>query len=305
MRCHRQRVLRTHAEPDRIAHDRVDVPVLGDVLRLSVVGAEGHPRRPVLEHERRERAQVPRGRGLPDQEPHPGPQSLQPLLGRGCLVIRADSRRRVGLELAAENAGRVAVDVVGALDGELGELARRARDHAGEVHHLREPDHPAASEQRLQVTGVEWTSRRLEPRRRNARGRGEVDVERQVGARVDEPVDAVGAEDVRDLVRIGDDRGRPEREHQPGELGDEQLRRLEVHVGVDEAGHDVRPVRVDRLLALVRAETRDDAVADRDVDIEPFAGEDREHATAAHDDVGRLVPPRDRQPAGEITLRRH
>ena len=69
--------------------------------------------------------------------------------------------------------------------------------------------------------------------------------------------------------------------------------------------HDVRPVRVDRLLALVRAETSDDAVADRDVDLEPFAGEDREHATAAHDDVGRLVPPRDRQPAGEITLRRH
>ncbi len=64
-------------------------------------------------------------------------------------------------------------------------------------------------------------------------------------------MDAVGAEDVRDLVRIGDDGGGAEREHQPGELGDEQLRCLEVHVGVDEAGHDVGAVGVDDLVAFV------------------------------------------------------
>ena len=51
----------------------------------------------------------------------------------------------------------------------------------------------------------------------------------------------VDAEDVRDLVRIGDDRGRPEREHEPRELVDHELHRLEVHVRVDEAGDDVLP----------------------------------------------------------------
>jgi hypothetical protein len=55
-------------------------------------------------------------------------------------------------------------------------------------------------------------------------------------ARVEQPVDAVGAEHVRDLVRVGDDGGRAERQHEPRELVDEQLRRLEVHVRVDEAG---------------------------------------------------------------------
>ena len=72
----------------------------------------------------------------------------------------------------------------------------------------------------------------------HARGRHEPDVERDPAADVEQPVDAVGAEHVRDLVRVGDDRGRPERQHEPRELVDEELRRLEVHVGVDEAGDD-------------------------------------------------------------------
>ena len=49
---------------------------------------------------------------------------------------------------------------------------------------------------------------------------------------------AVDAENVRDLVRIGDDGGRPQRKHEPSELVDHELRRLEVDVRVDEAGHD-------------------------------------------------------------------
>ena len=43
------------------------------------------------------------------------------------------------------------------------------------------------------------------------------------------------AEHVRDLVRVGDDGRRPERQHEARELVDEQLHRLEVHVRVDEA----------------------------------------------------------------------
>ena len=58
-------------------------------------------------------------------------------------------------------------------------------------------------------------------------------------AEVGEPVDAVRAEDVGDLVRVGDDGRGPEREDEARELVHEQLRRLEVHVRVDEAGDDV------------------------------------------------------------------
>ena len=187
----------------------------------------------------------------------PGAQPLPPLVGRERLVVRADPGRGVGLQGVAEHSGRVAVDVVGALDRELRELARRARDHAREVHHLREADHARAPEQALEVAGCERASRRLEARGGHARRGGEVDVERQVLADVDEPVHAVGAEHVRDLVRIRDDGGRPERQHEAGELGREQLRRLEVHVRVDEAGNDEGALRVERLGALVVAEPGD------------------------------------------------
>ncbi len=85
---------------------------------------------------------------------------------------------------------------------------------------------------------------------------------------------AVRAEYVRELVRIEDDRRRPERQHEPGELVRKQLGRLEVHVRVDEAGYDEVPRSVDDLFALVLAEACDPAVCDRDVDVEPLPRED-------------------------------
>ena len=305
VRRHHERVLRCDAVGDRIAHERVDVAVGGDVLGLAVVGAERHPRRPELGDERDERPQVPRRRGFPDQEPHAGAQPLPPLVGRECLVVGPDPGRGVRLQRVPEHTGRVAVDAIGALDRQLRELARRARDHAREVHHLGEADHARSPEQALEVAGRERAPRRLEARRGHARRRGEVDVERQVLADVDQPVHAVGAEHVRDLVRVGDDGGRPERQHEARELGREQLRRLEVHVRVDEAGNDEGPLRVERLGAPVLAEPRDHAVADRDVDVEPLAREDAEDAAPADDEVGRLVTPRDGEPPHEITRPRH
>ena len=288
-RGHHERVLGRDAGADRVAHHPVDVAVLGDVLGVAVVGAEGDPARAELVHERQQRLQVARHRGLADQEPHPGAQPLAALVRGQRLVVGADARRRVRLQLLAEEPGRVAVDVGGALERELRELARAAADDAGEVHHLGEAEHAAATHQRLEVAGPSGAAWRLERRRRHARGRHEVDVELQAGRGVEQPVDAVDAEHVRDLVRVGDDRGRPERQDQARELVDEQLDRLDVHVRVDEAGDDVAARCVDRLAPLVRPEPGDHAVDDRDVALEPLAGEDGEHASAADDGVGGLV----------------
>ena len=111
---------------------------------------------------------------------------------------------------------------------------------------------------------------------------------------------AVDAEHVRDLVRVGDDGRRPEREHEPRELVDHQLHRLEVHVRVDEPRDDVAPARVERLASLVlRRARRSTPSDDRDVGLEPLAREDREHAPAADDEIGRLVPTGDCEPALE------
>ncbi len=58
---------------------------------------------------------------------------------------------------------------------------------------------------------------------------------------------AVAAEHVGDLVRVGDHRGRAEREHEARELVEQQLGRLDVEVRVDEARHEEAPRRVDGL----------------------------------------------------------
>ena len=52
----------------------------------------------------------------------PGAQPLAPLLDGQRLVVGADPGGRVGLELLAEEAGRVAVDVRRAVERELLEL---------------------------------------------------------------------------------------------------------------------------------------------------------------------------------------
>ena len=71
--------------------------------------------------------------------------------------------------------------------------------------------------------------------RGHARRRHHEDVERQALARVEQPVHAVDAEHVGDLVRVADDRRRPARHHRARELGGRELGRLDVDVGVDEA----------------------------------------------------------------------
>ena len=229
----------------------------------------------------------------------PARRRSRPSSGRVALVVGADAGGGVGLEVLAEDAGRVAVDVR-RRERELLQLVRVAGDDAGEVHHLGEADHAAAAQQALEVAPVEGPARRLERRRGHA-GRGhEEDVERHLVAEVGEPVDAVGAEDVGDLVRVGDDGGSAEREDEARELVHEQLRRLQVHVRVDEAGDDVLAARVDDVAPGVLAEPRHEAVADGDVGLKPLPREDRENLPALDDDVGELVAARHREPSREI-----
>ena len=273
------------------------MPVVGDVVGIAIVRAERDAARPVLGDQRQQRMEVPRHRRLADQEPHPRPQPLPAFLHGERLVVGADAGRGVRLERRAEHAGRVAVDVLGAFELELRELGGVGRDHAREIHHLGEPEHAPPAHQRLEVAEREWPPGRLEDRGRYARRRHEEHLELELGRGVVEPVHAVRAEDVRDLVRVGDDGGRSEREHEAGKLVDEELHRLEVHVRIDEARDDEATGRVDRLGAFVGPDPGDRPVDDRDVGVEPLPGEHREDTAPTDDQVGRLVSARDGEAA--------
>ena len=106
-------------------------------------------------------------------------------------------------------------------------------------------------------------------------------------------MDAVGAEHVRDLVRIRHDRSRAERQHEPSELVREHLRRLDVDVGVNEARYDPLAGRVHDLRARRSPEPGDPPVGDRDIRLEPLPREHRQHLAAADHQVGGLVAARD------------
>ena len=182
----------------------------------------------------------------------------------------------------------MAVDVV-RVEGELLELRLAPGDDAGEVHHLRQPDHAPPPEQALEVAWQQAAPGGFEVRGRHA-GRGhEEDVQRQVVAEVGEPVHSVRPEDVGDLVGVGDHRCRAEGEDEAGQLVHEQLHGLDVHVGVDEARDEELAIRVQDLVRLVFTEPRDVAVDDRQVALQPLAREDREDPSSADDEVGGLV----------------
>ncbi len=113
--------------------------------------------------------------------------------------------------------------------------------------------------------------------------------------RGDERGHAGDAEDVGDLVRIGGDRRRAQREHGAHEFVDPQLGRLEMHVGVDQAGRDGRTVEGDLLHGVPRAPARHDAIGDRQVGRHPLPARRREHPSAAQEQIGRCVAAGDGQ----------
>ena len=242
-----ERVLGRDAGRDRVAHHRVDVAVVGDVLRLAVVGAERDPARAVLGEQRQQRVQVARRRA-----PR-GSAATCPARSRSrpSSAVYASWSERMP---AAAYAFSARPSTPGAWPSTCSRERRASRARAG--RRAMTPGkfiisaRPITRRRRSSASrspGVSAPARRLEARRGHARRGHEVDVERESAADVEQPVHAVGAEHVRDLVRVGDDGRRAERQHEPRELVDEQLRRLEVHVRVDEAGDDVAAGRVERL----------------------------------------------------------
>ena len=91
------------------------------------------------------------------------------------------------------------------------------------------------------------------------------------------------------------------REYGAGEFVDHQLRGLEVHVPIDEAGQQHLASGVDGLAALIVAPDGGYVPAgDGHVGLEELAGEDRKDAAPFDDQVGGLVPPGHGQPASHV-----
>ena len=173
-------------------------------------------------------------------------------------------------------------------------VGRRIRlDDAGHVHHLPQAGDALPPQRLADVVGRDRRPGVLEAGQRRHAGRdGEQHLELQPAALLEHPADAVEPEDVGDLVVV-DEHGRGAvRQDRLGEARDGHHRRLDVHVRVDEPGHEkgavgveharLRPARVGGV-----AEHRDPPRLDRDVDaVEHLARVDVDQAPAG-DERGR------------------
>ena len=74
-----------------------------------------------------------------------------------------------------------------------------------------------------------------------------------------------------------------------------------MHVRVDEPRDDVLARHVHDRVSVVVAEPGDEPVGDGHVDLEPLLREDGEDTPSADDEIGRLVPARDRQTALQLS----
>ena len=179
----------------------------------------------------------------------------------------------------------------------------RAGHQAGEIHHLAEADDALPTEGRFDFGGGDGGAGPFQPRRGGDAGRQlEVKVDRLLARFRQHQFDARHAEDVGHLVRVSEDGRRAVGDHGAGVFGDAQHAALDVHMRVQEAGHQAAAFRGDDFglradaIAELRADGGDAAGADGDIDMgDQFAGMGVDPASGADQQVGRPLPHGDRR----------
>ncbi len=118
----------------------------------------------------------------------------------------------------------------------------------------------------------------------------DADVHDRLHGRIQEILDAFGAEHIGDLVRIADRSGDTKRQHAAVELVRRHQRRFDVEMRIDEARHDDAAGDVDLLAALIVAAGADDTpTRDGDVGGNEFPRDEIEEPPALEHDFRRLA----------------
>ena len=273
----------------------VEVPHLEQCVGLAVIATESDVVGAVRQHGGDEVTKVLTGRSLADEDPHALTAFLLGLYELGAFVVGLDAGRKIRIEMGAREPGRVTVDPATAGGGDTGQHFGVTGDDAGKVHDLGHPDRRVLVEQHGDVGGEQLGTGALEGRRRYTTAGADPERERELAGRCDERSDAGDTEHVGHLVRVGGHGGRPQWQHGADELVDPQFCRLQVHVGIDEAGGHRRPVEVDLFDGLSGAPARHHAVTDGQVGGHPLPRRRRQDPPPAQKEIGRLIAAGDRQ----------
>ena len=120
---------------------------------------------------------------------------------------------------------------------------RLVAQHAREVHHLAQHTDIVAGHQLLHPGGIDHGPAGLDVGRtaRHATGRGKAEVERGFPTRLYHIVDTLDTQHVADLVGVGHHADGAVTGCQMGKLARRHHTALDMHVAVDETGHQERP----------------------------------------------------------------
>ena len=223
-------------------------------------------------------------------------------LGRALVVVRRPPGD-IGMKRdAAVVAGIMPTDGLARRlrRGDLGQHLRITADDAGKVHHFAKADYARPRHRLGDVCGRDFVAGRLQPRCRGRAGRhlGK-NVDRLQQRLVMHQPDAAQAQDVGDLVWIGEHGRRAVRDHGGGELGRSQHARLDVHVPVAKPWDQEPPLGPDHIclradaMRRVRADIGETPFGDRHLPpVQDLAGLDIDQLAAPDHAVGRLTPCR-------------
>lgn len=216
-----------------------------------------------------------------------------------------DTGCQVRIERTALQARGVPIDATPTRSGDDVAEHRVAVDDGRIVHDLGNADGAHLVDDLLHVGRSEGGSRTFERRRRHARRRGDTEREGHLLGRIDHRSNAFEARDVGDFVWVGGHRGRSVRQHGLHIFAHPQLRRLEVHVGIDEAGHQCRPIDVDHLDRVAITPAHNGSVTDREAGGHPLFRCGRQHPATTNQQVGGLVAARCRESPERNRRARH
>jgi len=263
---------------------------LHEVVGMEVVRDEGAMRKRRGSDERKQVPEILGLRAFANQNVHPGAQLFPRLFEIRALVVGADARRQVGIEGPSRKQRRMAIAEAIGKKKDLLQYVREAGRGARVVHHLGQAENPFFVLEGGKVGGAQFRTGSLQGGRGNAGGHHEEEIHGKSARGAQHPADAVGAQHVRNLVGIGDDRRRPVGQRRPRQFRGRQHAAFDVEVPVDKAGTDKSARSIDDLASLVPAEADDPSAGNRNVGFEDLLGEDIEDAAAADDEFRRNFP---------------
>ena len=248
-----------------------------DILEMFVVRAEHHAagRQMVFRDLAHDLLDAARGGTETQMDPHAGAEFLEYFLIVGALMIRVRTRDAVGVQRVAGKERGVSVDRAVLEQRQLVKHFAVAGYRCVVIHYFAETDDARVVQERFHIFCGDFGAACFERGAGNAGREHKKDGQREPFRLGDHVLDALHIAYVGDLMRIGDDGCRTLFQNGVGKTRRMRHGGFDMDVSVDQAGAEIRAVRVDLLLGSgIGADSEDDAVTNRNIAFDDFFGED-------------------------------